>query len=154
VLLPIDDERRATLSRIAAMLLVTAVGMVAPALDRSWSAYAAVPTAPVERDLPALPGWEPYPTYALRRDPFAAPIGTFAGAFAASTTGASAATSGGGPLLRAVIVGSPSRALIEIGGRVQVFAPGDTIGTTEVDRVNAAGVDLRDGTHLTLAEQP
>jgi hypothetical protein len=57
----------------------------------------------------------------------------------------------GSAVVRAIITGGGGRALIDLGGTVQVFAGGDRIGDQRIVSIDETGVHLSDGTVLPLA---
>lgn len=57
------------------------------------------------------------------------------------------------PVVRAVVLGPQSRALVEIDGVVQVLGIGDKAGAATILSIDAQGVGLSNGTHIVLTEQ-
>ena len=139
------DDERAALRRLAAMLVAGALALLPLTSQRSLDAgaaaaedSAATPSAPPRLSRMTFPGFD------VERDPFVPARVQSQAAFRA--TGPPAAPA----LVRAIVTGSPTRALLETGGTVRIVAPGDRIGERTILDILPAGIVLSDGTHLPI----
>ncbi len=57
------------------------------------------------------------------------------------------------PIVRAVILGTQSKALVDIAGQVRILGIGDKIGVSTVTAVDANGLSLNNGSRLVLLER-
>jgi hypothetical protein len=168
-----DEDRRA-LARLATMLVAGSLCVLPLTAQTSPIAGAAV-----IRDIAQDPNLMPptrltFPAYEIRRDPFvpqgairakldnAASMGAEqsseigvvlpanAGALPSAIPAPLPATSGIGPVVRAIILGDPPRALVEVAGSVRVLGIGDRLGELTVVAITPGRVSLSDGSALIL----
>jgi hypothetical protein len=148
-----DTDRRA-LMRLATMLIVGGVAVL-PLTTQS-SSIAGAADAPGQTSDPGLarPARLIFPGFSLSRDPFVP-----GQAIRQKLEAASGATPNGlalgapvpvAPIVRAIVVGDPPRALVEEDGTVRVLALGDRIGALRITAITAEGLTLSDGSHLLL----
>jgi len=166
-----DEERRALL-RLATMLILGGSAVLPLATQSSSIAGAAVSATLSTGIGVRLPPRLTFPGFSLTRDPFVPsavtreklegaamridqsenigvvlPPNAGAGAPVGPPPDAPAMV----PLVRAVVLGTPARALVEDEGKVRVFAVGDRIGELRIAKISATGITLSDGTRLPLA---
>lgn len=167
-----DDERR-SLGRLASMLIIGAIGILPLTTQSSSVAGAADERAQSYKSGLALPPRLTFPEYSISRDPFVpeqptraklegsalrvgqgSEIGVVlppnAGALQNGPIPPLIGASPSAPIVRAVILGNPPRALVEDGGTVRVLGIGDRIGELAVAGITADGITLSDGSRLTL----
>jgi hypothetical protein len=167
-----DDDRRA-LGRLASMLIIGAIGVLPLTTQSSSVAGAADVRAQSDQSGLALPPRLTFPAYSVSRDPFVpeqsirakfegsalrvgqgSEIGVVlppnAGAEQNGTIAPLNGASPSAPIVRAIVLGDPARALVEVGGTVRVLGIGDRIGELAVAGITADGITLSDGTRLTL----
>ncbi|HTZ55230.1 MAG TPA: hypothetical protein VMB20_09185 [Candidatus Acidoferrum sp.] len=171
-----DDERRA-LARLATMLIAGALCVLPLTAQNSPSAGAAG-----VHDITSVPNLVPperltFPAYEINRDPFV-PQGAMRVKLEGSTVpmsvgpsddigvvlppnagasqgGAPPSIPGGlvvGPVVRAIVLGDPPRALVEAGGTVRVLGVGDRLGALTVAGIVPGRVILSDGSALMLGD--
>ncbi len=148
-----DTDRR-TLMRLATMLIVGGVAVLPLTTQSSSIAVASDAHGQTNDAGLARPARLTFPGFALSRDPFvpeqairekiegesgATPTGLIAGAPVPIA-----------PIVRAIVVGDPPRALVEEDGTVRVLAPGDRLGALRITAITAEGLTLSDGSHLLL----
>jgi hypothetical protein len=96
---------------------------------------------PIARaNVPDVPQRLVFPSFGVRRDPFAAPV----------ETGGSGAASGvagqdGAVVVRAIVFGTPRKALVDVAGQPRVVGTGSPLSGSVVVRIEAGGVVLADG---------
>jgi len=167
------DEDRRSLQRIATMLVVGAVGVLPLTMQSSSVAGAADARTSLRASAFELPPRLSFPAYSVSRDPFvpepairaklardAFRIGQSGeiGMTSPPNTGAAqgglpmgaTATLQTAPVVRAIVMGDPARALVEEGGGVRVLGVGDRVGELSVVAITADGITLSDGTRLRL----
>jgi hypothetical protein len=147
-----DDERR-TLMRLASMLILGGVAVLPLTTQGSSVAGAAGTTLQTETLRLPIPTCLTFPGFSASRDPFVPGEEVREKLDAAiHIPSASLQTSaqGAAPVIRAVVLGSPARALVEEDGTVRVLAVGDRIGDLRVTAIAAGGITLSDGTHMPL----
>ncbi|MGD0969381.1 MAG: hypothetical protein ABR949_13970 [Candidatus Aquilonibacter sp.] len=147
-----DDERR-TLMRLASMLILGGVAVLPLTTQGSSVAGAAGTTLQTETLRLPIPTRLTFPGFSASRDPFVpdeevrekldAAIHIPSASLQTSAQGAT-------PVIRAVVLGNPARALVEEDGTVRVLAVGDRIGDLRVTAIAAGGITLSDGTHMPL----
>jgi hypothetical protein len=166
-----DDDRRA-LMRLASMLVAGALCILP--LTTQTSPIAGAAGVHTVTDISELvpPARLTFPGYAISRDPFvpdraigptldtggttmsvglSGDIGVVLPPNAGATQGGPASTpSGLGPIVRAIVLGEPPRALVEAGGTVRVLGVGDRLGALTVVGITAGRVTLSDGSSLIL----
>jgi hypothetical protein len=169
-----DDDRRA-LARLATMLVVGAL-CVLPLTTQSSTVAGAAGVRDISNDPNLIvPARLTFPAYQISRDPFVPEramrarldSGTVpmsvgessdidvmlppnAGASQGGATPATAPRTKVGPIVRAIVLGHPARALIEAGDTVRVLGVGDRLGGLTVIEITAGRVRLSDGTVLIL----
>ena len=146
-----DDERR-SLARWATMLILGGLAVLPVTTQSSSIAGASVVSAPTNDSGIELPSRLTFPGFSVRRDPFVpSHVGRekLESAAIAPQPDAPAAV----PIVRAVVLGNPARALVEEEGVVRVFAVGDRIGALAIAAITPSGITLSDGAHLLLAPQ-
>jgi hypothetical protein len=148
------DSDRVALMRLATMLIVAGVAVL-PLTTQS-SSIAGAADAPGQSNDARLarPARLTFPGFALSRDPFVpeqAIREKLAHASAASTGLVPGAPAPVAPLVRAIVVGDPPRALVEEAGTVRVLALGDRVGALRITAITAEALTLSDGSHLLLA---
>lgn len=167
---PLDDCDRKRLLQISAALCATSLLLVPLAGRSAFEVQAERQTfdrrfagtdAPVKLKEPAL---------AVSRDPFEAGDG---GARRPVLESGAAVTSGivgmhvvrgestgialppsEGIVVRAIVSGAAPRALVESGGATRIVAPGDALAGSTVLSIGRAGIRLKSGVTLSIAEQP
>jgi hypothetical protein len=139
-----DDDRR-TLLRLGTMLILGGVAVLPLTTQGSSVAGAAGAPPQAENVTLAIPARLTFPGFSVNRDPFVPNH-----AVREKREGAPAAA----PVIRAVVLGNPARALVEEDGTVRVLAVGDRIGDLRVTAITAGGVTLSDGTHVPLTVVP
>ncbi len=169
-----DDDRRA-LARLATMLITGAL-FVLPVTTQSSSVAGAAGVRDLTSDANlVVPAHLTFPAYEISRDPFV-PAGPMrakldgdAAAMSAGPSGdigvvlppnAGASQSGvpagvpPGPtmasILRAIVLGDPPRALVEVGGTVRIVGVGDHLGELTIVGIAPGHVALSDGSLLIL----
>ena len=159
------------------MLVISGAAVLPLMAQESSIASAGEERSSADMHLPRLPGRLTFPTVVVKRDPFrvaelanaaaraVSPIAMQTGqaddlgvalppnAGAGDGTPPTENAAEGGAIIRAVITGKRARALIEIGGVVQVFAVDDRIGDTRITAIDQNGVRLSDGTSMRLSGQ-
>ncbi|MDE2482412.1 MAG: hypothetical protein KGN02_09510 [bacterium] len=161
----IDDERRASLGRLSAMLVVASLAVLPLTQRPSEIVYAAREGSEVRLGLPVPPHDASRAAVVPRRDPFVSayvpgapsrsglgPSGNDAIALPPNA-GALASAANAQVVVRAVVLGRYSRALVEVDGSVEVVGVGDTIGTTRVASIDAAGITLASGARVLLRRE-
>ncbi len=167
-----DDDRR-SLARLSTMLIIAAIGVLPLTTQSSSVAGAAdVRTQANLSDL-SLPPRLTFPAYSVSRDPFVpeqsirarldgsalrvgqgSEIGVVlppnAGAEQNGTIGSMSGALPSAPIVRAIVLGNPARALVEDGSSVRVLGVGDRIGDLAVASITPEGITLSDGTRLLL----
>ena len=168
-----DDERR-KMVRLSMMLMLGGFAVLPLTAQSSFVAGAAGAHAPSYEASLTMPARLTFPAFSISRDPFVPSQGVRErlegaamrlgqgediGAVLPPNAGAAGAAPSlphtvpvAAPILRAVILGSPPRALVEEDGTVRVLAAGDRIGDLRVTAIGAQGVTLSDGTHLLLRD--
>jgi len=142
------DAQRRALARLATMLVAGAL-CVLPLTTQGSSIAGASDAAPSVREENLVePSRLTFPAYTIDRDPFV-PMDPRVDAVDQDPEPSNGAAAEA-PLLRAVIVGDPPRALIELGGVVHVTGAGDRIGKLTVVGIDADGVTLSDGSRLLI----
>jgi hypothetical protein len=169
-----DNDRRA-LARLATMLVAGALCVLPLTTQTSPIAGAAGVHDTSEDSNLAPPAQLIFPAYEINRDPFVpqgamrakldsgtVPVdvgqGTDIGIVLPPNPGAS---QGGvpqsipgnpavGPVVRAIVLGDPARALVEAGGTVRVLGVGDRLGALTVSAIAEGRVVLSDGSSLML----
>ena len=167
-----DDERR-SLARLASLLIMGAIGVLPLTTQTSLVAGAADVRAQNDRSGLDLPPRLTFPAYSVSRDPFvpeqsirakfeggalrdgqAGEIGVVlppnAGAAQNGPIAQLNGASPSAPVVRAIVLGNPARALVEDAGSVRVLGIGDRIGELAVAAKTADGVTISDGTRLML----
>ena len=141
-----DDDRR-SLARLAGMMAFGALAVLPLTAQPSFVASATAEPQPLKEDALLPPARVSFPDYAVQRDPFVAPRADLSDPLlqSAGSRGASL------PIVRAIILGTPARALIEVGGTMRVVGVGDRLGESAIVRIDADAVTLADGTHLALS---
>lgn len=169
-----DDDRRA-LARLATMLISGAL-CVLPLTTQSSPIAGAAGVSDVTQDLNLTPPARlTFPAYEINRDPFV-PQGAIRAKFDASAQSMNlgqgadigvvlppnaGATQGGvpqsaagssalAPIVRAIVLGDPPRALIDLSGTVRVLGVGDRLGALVVTGITEGRVTLSDGSALIL----
>lgn len=165
-----DNDRR-SLARLASTLIIGAIGVLPLTTQSSSVAGAADVRAQNDQSGLGLPPRLTFPAYSVSRDPFVpepsiraklegsasrngqgGEIGVVlplnAGAAQTGPTGNGASPSA--PIVRAIVLGNPARALVEDAGTVRVLGIGDRIGELAVAAITVDGVTLSDGTRLML----
>lgn len=171
---PLYDEDRRALARLATMLVAGSLCVLPLTAQTSPIAGAAV-----IRDIAQDPNLVPltrltFPAYKISRDPFvpqgairakldyAASMGAGqsseigvvlpanVGALPSGVPASLSATSAIGPIVRAIILGDPPRALVEVAGSVRVLGIGDRLGELSVVGITPGRVSFSDGSALVL----
>ena len=164
-----DDERTGC-QRLSLMLCCGAL-LVAPfCSEGSTAASAAAAVAVRAARVPRLPPPRIEPSIRIARDPFV-PEPSLVGAArssdvtpesvfelppnlgASDATDKNGVTSGPIPVLRAIVLGPASRALVETGSGVRVVAIGDTMAGSVVTAIDAAGIVLASGVRIRIARK-
>lgn len=169
-----DDDRRA-LARLATMLVACAL-CVLPLTTQSSTVAGAAGVRDISKDPNLIvPARLTFPAYEVSRDPFVpegsmrtklggvgVPTNVRQGSdigivlppnAGASQGGVPASAQMGptiGPVVRAIVLGDPPRALVEAGGTVRVLGVGDRLGDLTVVGITAGRVTLSDGSALIL----
>jgi hypothetical protein len=168
------DADRRSVRRLATMLIVGSVAVL-PLTTQSTSVAGAADVR-AERDETGVvvPVKLTFPAYSVGRDPFvpedsiraklardALSVAQTSGIGIVLPPNAGAMQSGPipamsnalpiSPVVRAVVLGNPARALVEEGGSVRVLGIGDRVGGSTVEAITADGITLSDGTRLTIA---
>jgi hypothetical protein len=140
------DDERCSLMRLAAMLILGGIAVLP--LTTQGSSLAGAADAPVHTETATLatPARLVFPGFSVSRDPF---VPTQAVVVSPQNTGSA-------PVVRAIVLGDPARALVEEDGTVRVLAVGDRVGGLRVAAITARGIWLSDGTRgpLTVARRP
>jgi hypothetical protein len=143
---PLDDRSRRRLLLIAAMACAGPL-LLLPLAGRSAFEVADQEAALAKRfQQPAAHSAGGVSRLTVARDPFLADTG------AGSARGPVATHIIQGAVVRAIVTGSPPRALVEEGGHARVVAPGDALSGSRVLRIDGAGVVLQNGTRVKLTE--
>ncbi len=168
-----DEDRRA-LARLATMLVAGSL-CVLPLTTQSSPIAGAASIRDITQDPNLVPPARlTFPAYEISRDPFV-PEGAIgaklddaasmsvgqsreigvvlpanAGALPSGIPASLPATSGIGPVLRAIVLGDPARALVEVGGAVRILGVGDRLGDLTVIGIAQGRVSLSDGSALIL----
>jgi hypothetical protein len=168
-----DDDRR-SLRRPATMLVVGSVAVLPLTTQSSSVAGAADVRAQGDETGLVVPAKLTFPAYSVSRDPFvpedsiraqlageALPVAQASGIGIVLPPNAGATESGPipamsstlpiAPVVRAIVLGNPARALVEEGDAVRVLGIGDHISGLAVAAITADGITLSDGTRLMLA---
>jgi len=142
-----DDERRAL--RRAATMLITGALAVIP-VTAHFSSYAGAATAQEPRRIsPAvLPPRMTFASIDIARDPFV-PIHVPSGL---ASPQAQTADSSSGTQVRAIVSGTPTRALIEEAGVVRIVGAGDRIGERTILGIGSGGITLSDGSRIPMPQ--
>ncbi|HUA09827.1 MAG TPA: hypothetical protein VMA98_11220 [Candidatus Acidoferrales bacterium] len=143
----LDGERRA-LARLATMLVAGALCVLPMTTQGSSIAGASAVAARARAQSFAGPSPLAFPAYTVDRDPFVPADPQVEDAPAEAPSGTASA-----PVLRAVIVGDPPRALVEVDGNVHVVGIGDRAGALTVVAIDADGIALSDGSRLTISQE-
>jgi hypothetical protein len=168
-----DDDRR-VLARLATMLVLGALCVLPLTTQSSPIARASGVRDNTEYPNLAPPAQLTFPAYEISRDPFvpegamrakldySVPMSGGQGsdidvALPANPDATQGAVSepiraplGIGPVVRAIVLGYPPRALIETDGSVRVLGIGDTLGGLTIAGITAGRVSLSDGSTLIL----
>jgi hypothetical protein len=166
-----DDDRRA-LMRLASMLIAGALCILPLTTQTSPIAGAAGMHDLSDVAKLAPPARLTFPGYRISRDPFVvegkmramldvggAPMSVGQGSDIGVVLPPNAAATQGSlprlplglePIVRAIVLGDPPRALVEVGGAVRVVGVGDRLGTLAVVGIASGRVTLSDGSSLTL----
>jgi hypothetical protein len=165
MLQPISDDDRRSLVRLAGMLCCSSIALLAVMQHSPIAAGAQDGVLALRQRAPALPGELRFPTLRVMRDPFVSnqalaetPSRNAADPQIVLPPNAGASdlpvlTVASAPVVRAVILGESSRALIELGGDVHVFAVGDRIGSATISSIRSDGVTLSNAVRLPLVPQ-
>ena len=147
------DSERATLLRVAAMLIIGASAILPLTLPTSSVSASAgsIVHASGNIALPAIPGRMEYPEISISRDPFVADPGVLARSISALQTGSAGNMRPAFlPIVRAIISGDRPRALIEVNGNVRVFSVGDQIAGESVASIDQDGIQLSSGVRIGI----
>lgn len=175
---PLRDDQRRALLRLSILMCSAALALLPLTAQSSFDASAAEAIVQPALDVPTVPDRLRFPDVSVSRDPFvpdaasiAAPLvmnnaevgtqvqgGDDIGIVLPPNAGASGVPggpvgTGGQPLVRAVVVGPSSRALIDMGGAVRVLGVGDPLGPARIRTIDAGGVTLDNGAHLPLTQE-
>jgi hypothetical protein len=154
-----DEDRRA-LARLATMLATGAL-CILPLTTQSSPVAGAAGIRDVSNGARlVVPARLTFPAYEVNRDPFV-PDATMRSKLDVALPPTAAALQGGipvaipagssiGPVLRAVVLGDPPRALVEAGGMVRVLGVGDRLGDRAIVGITAGRVTFSDGSALIL----
>jgi hypothetical protein len=134
-----DDERR-SLMRLAAMLILAGIGVLPLTTQGSSLAGAADAPERAENVNLAIPARLTFPAFWVSRDPFVPN----------QTVVVLPRNAGAAPVVRAIVLGNPARALVEVDGAVRVLAVGDRVGALRVAAITSGGIWLSDGTRVPL----
>ena len=171
----LSDERRQDLMRIALMIVCGGTAILpltvppTSSIARAQSTHRASPIS-----VPEIPGRLEYPAIEIERDPFVADttailpnaqvgrmetngaheVGVILPLNAGAAGVPSASTAGSLPVVRGIVLGDVSQALVEFGDSVKVVSVGDHIGAEIVRTIDASGITLSGGLHLPIASAP
>ncbi|MGZ3521988.1 MAG: hypothetical protein ACXVAG_13510 [Vulcanimicrobiaceae bacterium] len=158
MLVPLDEESRARLVRVAVFLCGSAL-LLAPLAGRG-SMEIAQEQAAFGAGLatPQLPASASNPDVWVERDPFApalqSPIEPLSsGLVPPANTGASGTllpTTEAGITVRAIVTGATSRALIDDGMQTRIVGTGDWVRGSKIVRIDRDGITLANGLSLML----
>jgi hypothetical protein len=157
-LFPLDDASRRNVLSIAVSCCTIAV-LLAPLAGRSSFELAAEQAAFDQRfkTPPPLPTKNVRGALRITRDPFAAEHTAIPSSASVAGTRVTQGQSTGMsipalPSVTAIISGPSPRALLEQDGKIRIVAIGDRISGVEIVAITAAGVRLRGGALLSIAE--
>jgi hypothetical protein len=142
------DDERAAIRRAATMLIAGSLAVLPLTAQHSLEAGAAAAQDVPHAAIAAPPPRMEFPAFEVERDPFV-PVRVPPSAQPAPLAPAAAA---GPALVRAIVTGSPTRALIDEGGSVRIVGPGDRLGDLTILSIARDGIELSDGSHLPLAQ--
>lgn len=148
VLPALSDDGRSALLRMAMLLCASSVALLALATQTPPDARAAAQPLQSANNAPSLPSRMEFPAFTLARDPFVsdAQPQTVPG----DERSPGAPESAGGAVVRAIILGVRSRALIEIGGTVKVLEVGDRVDGVTISAIDRFGVHLSNGRRIAI----
>ena len=166
-----DSERR-FLIQVALMLACGSLSLLPLTAESSSGAAAEIGASALSAAKSIEPESSPIPNISLRRDPFV-PDATVAAAASEATARSYGSIGGslppnagasdvslignlgtsGTPIVRAVILGARSKALVEMSGEVQVLGVGDAVGGSAIASVDDRGIVLSSGERILLLER-
>lgn len=169
MLIPLRDNDRRLFVALSLALSLGSASLL-PLTAQSALDGGVTETALAAPVVPRIPGALTFPEIKVARDPFVplpavsdarenlAPTQTAdiilpPNAGAEQMPGLSVAGEAGTPVVRAVVLGPQSRALIEDGGSVKVLGVGDALGNATISAIDSTGIELSTGTRLLLTEQ-
>lgn len=145
----LHDEARRALIGFALLACASSASLLPLTATSSPEASAQTIVAGSEVRVSSLPEREEYQPFTIARDPFV-PDASAEERGDVRDVSATAA-SGDLPIVRAVILGPQSRALVETGGAVRVFGLGDRLAGATIVAIDRNGLRLADGRQLRIA---
>jgi len=164
MLAPLRDSRRKTLLRLSLLVCCVSAALLPLTGGSSGDASASPAVAEAAPKLPEVPSALRFPPVAVSRDPFVpdavpdqAPIDGDVDIVLPPNAGANGAPAP--PLsdvpnqivVRAVVIGPSSRALVDVNGKVNVLAVGDILAGNPIQAIDSQGIVLANGTRISLA---
>lgn len=148
VLVPLSDDGRSALLRIAMLLCASSVTLLALATQTPPDARAAAQPFQSANEALPMPSRMQFPVFTLARDPFVSDAQNQQDF--GDERSAGAPDSAGGAVVRAIILGERARALIEVGGTVKVLEVGDRIDGASISAIDRLGVHLSNGRRIAI----
>jgi len=162
---PLRDSRRRTLLRLSLMVCCVSAALLPLTGGSSGDASASPAVTEAGPALPAVPAALRFPSVAVSRDPFVpdampdvAPIDGDVDIVLPPNAGANGTplppAAEGVPnqvVVRAVVIGPSSRALVDQNGKVSVLAVGDMLGGVPIQSIDSQGIVLSNGTRIAMA---
>ena len=148
---PLYTRQRRALLRYSALICVGSIVLGASTMRLSFQAQAEeqppIARHSVPQPLPTLT----FPSILIKHDPFIPSTIDGLASNDRSFNGMADAATSSVPLVRAIVVGTSPRALVEIAGAPQVVGIGSALAASIVTSIDAAGVQLQTGQILPLA---
>lgn len=150
MLLPLDDESRARLVRLAvllcgsALLLAPLAGRGSIEIAQEQAAFGAILATP------RLPAGASSADVLVERDPFAPLASSGALSATAGAAAASPSPQDAGVTVEAIVTGKTARALVDDSGQTRIVGIGDALGGSRIVRIDSGAVTLASGLSFAL----
>ncbi|MEO9170268.1 MAG: hypothetical protein ABI282_10955 [Candidatus Baltobacteraceae bacterium] len=165
---PLRDSDRRRLVFLSIALSCSSVALL-PLSAQSSSSGASDRGPIVAASIPDVPSALRFPEVVVSRDPFVPAAGAQSvkpvvdtlvpdGIVLPPNSGADGIPGGENTapvpraIVRAIVLGPQSRALVEMGSAVKILEVGDSIGSAVISSIDANGINLSTGLHIPLTE--
>lgn len=143
---PLRDETRRTLFGIALLIGASSASLLPLTAQSSFEARAQAQPMGDDISVPPIPTNADVRQFSVARDPFVPDAEPPEQPVEAATR----VEAPGGIVVRAIILGPRSRALVETRGSVSVLGVGDRIGDASIVGIGRSGVVLSDGRTIAV----